>query len=249
MDNKHPFVAFAALAAALAGAPPANAEAEDPVMAQVRAADDALTEAHSRGDIARYLQGLSDRFLYIDIGGKRVTKELLVERRAADKRRQLSSESSENEGIRISDNAVLLRGRDKSLATYYGGLPRHGDSRWTALWVREADGAWRLTAETATPVRDDGAQPYAEISLPPGATSAFAGDWLLDLQPPITLSLKPDGNRLIASLSSDPVRFTFAPHAPSQFHALERDFQIVFAPDGKSLTLATWGTPTRATRR
>ena len=235
--------------AAICLAAPAAAQPEDPVLAQVRAADDALAAAHGRGDMATHLKGLSANYLYIDIGGKRVTKEVLAQRRAGDKRIVISSEPSEDEAIRVSDNAVLLRGRDKSLSAYYGGLPRRGDSRWTALWVREADGVWRLLAETSTPVRDDSFSPYATISLPAAELSRHAGDWALDLPKPITLTLKPEGDKLIGTLSSHPVQFTFLPHAPGQFHAVERDFQLKFAPDGKTLTLVTWGTPTKATRR
>lgn len=239
-------MAFAAIWVAAA---PIAAQAEDPMLTQVRAADDALSAARGRGDMATYLKGLSVHYLYIDIGGKRVTKEILAERRAADKRIVISSEASEDEAIRISDHAVLLRGRDKSLASYYGGLPRRGDVRWTALWVREADGQWRVIAETATPVRDDSFSPYATISLPADQLASHAGDWALGLPKPITFTLKAEGEKLIGTLSSDPVRFTFLPHAPGQFHAVERDFQLNFAPDGKTLTLVTWGVPTKGVRR
>lgn len=228
---------------------PAGAQADDPLLAQVRAADEALAAAHGRGDMATYLKGLSEQYLYIDIGGKPVTKAVIAARRAADKRILLASEPSEDAAIRISDNAVLLRGREKSLASYYGGLPRRGDTRWTALWVREADGQWQVVAETATPVRDDDFTPFAAITLPAEQIAGHAGDWMLDLPKPVTLTLTPEGGKLIGTLSSDPVRFTFVPHAPGQFHAVERDFQLHFAPDGKTLTLITWGTPTNGARR
>ena len=231
----------------LAGA--ATAQPADPLLAQVQAADEALAAAHGRGDMETYLKGLSDDYLYIDIGGKRVTKAEITRRRAADKRLVTSSEASEDEAIRVSDNAVLLRGREISGASYYGGLPRRGDSRWTALWVREADGQWRVLAETSTPVRDDSASPYARVKLPAGAIEAHAGKWALELAKPITLALAVEGQSLVGTLSSDTeARFTFVPHAPGQFHALERDFQLKFAPDGRTLTLVTWGTPTRGTR-
>jgi ketosteroid isomerase-like protein len=220
----------------LAGA--ATAQPADPLLAQVQAADEALAAAHGRGDMETYLKGLSDDYLYIDIGGKRVTKAEITRRRAADKRLVTSSEASEDEAIRVSDNAVLLRGREIS-----------GDSRWTALWVREADGQWRVLAETSTPVRDDSASPYARVKLPAGAIEAHAGKWALELAKPITLALAVEGQSLVGTLSSDTeARFTFVPHAPGQFHALERDFQLKFAPDGRTLTLVTWGTPTRGTR-
>ena len=107
-----------ALLAVCANAAAGEGVAEDPVVAQVMARDAELQAAHGRGDMATYRAGLSKRYVYIDIGGQRVTAAKLDSRRANDHRRVVSSEASEEEAIRLADNVVLLRGLEQGTAPY-----------------------------------------------------------------------------------------------------------------------------------
>jgi ketosteroid isomerase-like protein len=220
---------------------------DDPVLAQIRARDEELARAHGSGDMATYRAGLSARYAYIDVGGKRVDIQRLQSRREDDQRRLVSSETIEEEALRLSDDVVLLRGYERSLATYYGGLPRHGATRWSAVWVREDDGVWRLVAETATPVRDELAQRPEPVPQPAAVLAARTGRWRLDLAPPMDMDLAVAGDALIATLPGQGVRFTFRPASARHFIADERPFELQFS-DEDSLVLSTWGTPTRATR-
>lgn len=236
-------LAFGASAADL------GTETEDPVVAQVLARDAELQAAHGRGDMASYRAGLSRRYVYIDIGGQRVTAEKMESRRANDHRRVVSSEASEEEAIRLADNVVLLRGLEHGAATYYGGLPRIGASRWSALWVREDDGVWRLTADTATPVRNSEALPFMHVPQTDATLAALTGRWTLALQPEQDMLLAVEQGKLIATLPGYPAaRFVFAPASATHYFAEERPFELRFAPDGKSMSLVTWGTPTAAIR-
>ncbi len=220
----------------------------DPVIAVVNARDAELAEAHGRGDLKAYRAGLSNRYAYIDVGGMRVTADVLQKRRENDERRVVSSETTEREAIRLSETVVLLRGLDHGVATYYGGLPRVGSSRWTAVWVREEDGVWRLVAETATPVREDERLPFVPAAQPDATLDALAGDWTLALQPAMTLRLRAEGGKLIASLDDKRVRFTFSPASATHFFEDDRPFELRVAGDGQSLELVTWGSATKATR-
>jgi hypothetical protein len=224
------------------------AESPDPIVAQVRARDAQLGAAHARGDLETYLAGLSKRYVYIDIGGQRVTAEKLRVRRASDQRRVVSSESLEDEALRLSDSVVLLRGLERSVATYWGGLPRVGTSRWSALWVREEDGVWRLTAETATTVREVDHLPYVHVPQPAATLAALAGRWSLALDPPLTLVLAAEDGALVGTIPGQQVRLTFRPASPSHFFAEERPFELRFGKGAGAATLVTWGTPTPATR-
>ena len=239
------------LTAALA-APPAAADttsaAESPDIAAVRKQDDALQAAHGRGDMATYRAGLSAHYVYIDIAGKRVTADLLNQRREADQRRVVSSESVEEEAVQLSDTAVLLRGHERSLSVYYGGLPRVGETRWTALWVKEADGIWRLTAETATPVRKHAGLPFVAQPQPRAVLDALAGDWVLDTTPALSLNLRAVDDGLVARLHGQSLDWTFQPASARHFFALERPFELRISADGQHLEMITWGTATQATR-
>ncbi len=224
------------------------AEVEDPVIAEVLARDEWLAAAHGRGDMATYLAGLSKRYAYIDVSGARVTADTLQQRREKDHRRVVSSETTEQEALRLADRVVLLRGLDHSVASYFGGLPRVSTTRWTALWVREEDGAWRLTADTATPVKASQSLPFLHAPQSEATLQALAGRWTLALQPAMDLVLVVEGGKLVGTLVGQEAQFVFSPTSATHFFAEERPFELRFSPDGKSLSLVTWGTPTAAAR-
>ncbi|MET0655720.1 MAG: nuclear transport factor 2 family protein [Pseudoxanthomonas sp.] len=230
------------------GAADAADRIEDPVIEQVKARDAELMAAHGSGDMATYRAGVSARYAYIDVGGSRVNADKLVKRRENDNRRVVSSETSEEEAVRISDTVVLLRGLDSETSTYYGGLPRAGKSRWSALWVREDDGVWRLTAETATPVTDSEALPFVPAPQSGATLAALAGRWKLALQPSLELVLAAEDGKLIGTIPGQTARFVFAPASATHFFAEDRPFELRFANDGQSLQLVTWGIPTAAAR-
>lgn len=224
------------------------ADAVDPVIAEVKARDAELSAAHGRGDMAVYLQGLSRHYVYVDIGGRRVTAEKLAARRGNDQLRQVASETLEEESLRVSDRVVLLSGLERGSFTYFGGLPRRGSTRWTALWAREDDGQWRLVAETATPVTSDAGLPFTPVSLPESAVRSRQGVWALDLPEPLRLRLAAEGGRLIGSLEGQALRLTFVPASASHYFALERPFELRFENDRRRLSLVTWGIETPARR-
>ena len=223
-------------------------EAEDPVVRQVLQRDAQLAAAHGRGDMATYRAGLSRHYVYIDIGGMRVDANMLEERREHDLRRVVSSNNSEEEAIRLSEDVVLLRGLETSVASYFGGLPRTSTTRWTVLWVREEDGVWRLTADTATPVVTGRSLPFLAAPQSDATLQSLAGRWTLQLQPTMDLMLAVEDGKLVGTLEGQEARFVFVPASAAHYFAEERPFELRFAPDGKSLSLVTWGTPTAAKR-
>jgi len=225
-----------------------SAEVVDPVIAEVQARDAELSAAHGHGDMATYLKGLSPRYVYIDVNGARVTADKLASRRGNDRLRQVASETAEEEAVRVSDSVVLLRGLEHGSFTYFGGLPRKGSTRWTALWAREDDGQWRLVTETATPVRSDAGLPFTEVRQAVSSVRARQGEWTLALPEPLVLSLSAENGRLIGTIAGQTMRVTFAPASATHYYALERPFELRFGRDGQSLTLVTWGMETAARR-
>jgi ketosteroid isomerase-like protein len=237
------------LAAALAASNEADdAPPSDPVIAAVRAQDDALAAAHGRGDMDTYRAGLSTHYAYIDIGGKRVDADTLSERREADQRRVISTESLEEEAVKLTDTAVLLRGLERTHATYYDGLPRRGESRWSALWVKEDDGIWRLAAETATPVRTTEQLPFQVAPQPRATHDTHAGAWTLATTPPIVLRLRATDDGLVGGIDGQSAQWTFSPASATHYFAAERPFELRFAADADRLDMVTWGTSTPASR-
>lgn len=228
--------------------PTLAAEPFDPVLAEVRARDAELSAAHGRGDMATYIQGLSEKYVYIDVGGRRVTADKLTTRRSNDQLRQVASEVVEEESVRISDGVVLLRGLERGSFTYFGGLPRQTVTRWSALWAREADGKWRLVAETATPVTSDTGLPFTPAKQSATALRSHQGVWSLILPQELVLRLVADHERLIGTLDGQSIQLTFVPASPTHYFALERPFELRFEDDRDRLTLTTWGIPTVAQR-
>ena len=231
----------------MAGA--ANAASEDdPVVAEVMARDAEIAAAHGRGDMATYRAALSERYVYVDVGGKRVTPDMLETRRAGDQRRVVTSDSAEEEGLRIADDVVLLRGLEHSVASYYGGLPRVSSSRWTSLWVREDDGVWRIVADTATPVRTSEALPFVPVPQPPATVNALTGRWQLATTPALELQIEARDGALVGRLQGQRVAWMFRPASARHWFADDRPFELRFAPDGATLEMVTWGTATPGRR-
>lgn len=222
--------------------------AEPSAIEAVRAQDEALAAAHGRGDLTTYRAGLSKHYVYIDVGGKRVTAGLLSERRDKDQRRLISSESLDDEALQLSDTTVLLRGHERSLSLYYGGLPRVGETRWTALWIKEADGVWRLAGETATPVRESEGLPFVLEPQPTAVLAALAGSWKLATTPALTLNLSVVDDGLRARLDGQSVEWTFRPASARHYFAAERPFELRVSADGRRMDLITWSSVTAATR-
>jgi ketosteroid isomerase-like protein len=238
---------FLLVSIATSGSLLAAESSTDAVLAEVAARDAELAAAHGRGDMAAYRAGLSKDYAYIDIGGQRVDADKLQARRTRDQRRVVSSEGSEEEAVRVSENVVLLRGLERTRSTYYGGLPREGASRWSALWVREADGVWRLAAETATPVRDADAVSFVPVPQPAEVLARRAGRWRLALPTPMELVLEVQEDHLVGRLVGQDVRWTFRPISNAHFMAKENPFELRYTGDD-AMELVTWGTPTRAVR-
>lgn len=124
---------------------------------------------------------------------------MLEARRKGDQRRVVSSQTSKEEALRLSDSAVLLRGLEHSIAPYCRGLPRKGQMRWSALWIRGSDAAWRLIAESATPVRESDTLSF--VAVPQGADllATRVGRWQPDLPMPLELAVRTREGHLVAS--------------------------------------------------
>jgi ketosteroid isomerase-like protein len=223
-------------------------ESADPVLAQVLARDAELAAAHGRGDMDTYRKGLSKKYVYIDVGGGRTTADKLGTRRSNDQLRLVSSEALEEESVRISDDVVLLRGLERGSYTYFGGLPRRGENRWTALWAREEDGQWRLVAETATPVVNDAGLPFLPARLADAEVRSREGVWKLALPQALALRLVAGSGQLEGSLEGQPLKLTFVPASSRHYFALERPFELRFEEDDDRVTLITWGIPTPGQR-
>jgi ketosteroid isomerase-like protein len=241
-------ICAAACALAVQTTPALAAEPVDPAIAEVRARDAELAAAHGRGDMATYEKGLSEKYVYIDVGGRRVTADKLTTRRSNDQLRQVESEVLEEESVRVSDSVVLLRGLERGSFTYFGGLPRQFLTRWSALWARDADGEWRLVAETATPVTSDTGLPFTPAKQSAKALRSRQGAWNLMLPQALVLRLVADQGRLIGTLDGQTVQLTFVPASPTHYFALERPFELRFEDDQNKFTLVTWSISTAGQR-
>lgn len=217
------------------------------VIAEVTAAEAALVVANNSGDPMAQFEHYADDYVYIDSGGKRITKAQLLERRQADERSPLT-EASDFEVLPISADAAISRGRWDDRAVYYGGLPRVSSARYMALW-RKRDGRWRLVADQGTPIVERQTIVRERLTLEDGTLGSFAGRYALDLQPPLAIELSvADGGLLlkIPGHLEDGVRFV--PSGPSSFFAVERPWELAFDTAGGNIVLTTWGEETRGQR-
>lgn len=232
---------------ALALASPANAQTENPILAEARAADAAMMAAQSRGDLKAMADMIADDYAYIDVSGNRVGKAKLLSRREADHLSLAEIADSEDEAILLSPVTVLLRGKSEGTAYYFGGLPRKSATRWSAIWRKDADAKWRVVAEQTTVIQHEQVnppvtpQPIAEIAK-------HAGKWRLATRTPMDMTLKADGGGLKASIAGQFTDMVFMPSATGTYFNTLRPFELRFAPDGKAMVFVSWGNETPGAR-
>jgi uncharacterized protein (TIGR02246 family) len=123
---------------------------EAALIAEAEAADLAAMRAQNSGDLETFANYFSEDYAYLDLSGNRIDKAAMLARRSEDKRTILSETSSEDESIVLAPNVVMFRGRTDVVASYYGGLPRPGSTRYSVIWRKEADGQWRMVAAQTT---------------------------------------------------------------------------------------------------
>ena len=226
---------------------PLHAQSENPILAEAQAADAAYMAATSGGDLRTMADFIAEDYAYIDVNGDRIDKAKLFSRREGDKLSMSEMVDSENEAIVLSPVTVLLRGKTSGTAYYFGGLPRAGTTRWSAIWRKDADGKWRVVAEQTTVVSEPHKYPKA-LKLAASEVAKHAGIWRLATQKPMDMTLKAEGGLLKASISDQFSDMLFEPSASGVYFNTLRPFELRFTPDGKTMTFITWGSETLGTR-
>lgn len=236
-----------AICLALVAAAPLHAQTENPILAEAQAADVAYMAATSSGDLKAMADFIAEDYAYIDVNGDRIGKAKLFSRREGDKLSLSEIVDSENEAVVLSPVTVLLRGKSSGTAYYFGGLPRPGTTRWSAIWRKDADGKWRVVAEQTTVVSEPHKYPKA-VALAASEVADHAGTWRLATQKPMDMKLKAEGGTLKASVADQFTDMLFQPSAPGVYFNTLRPFELRFSPDGKTMTFVSWGTQTTGTR-
>jgi len=241
-----PLVLAAGLTGACAGSPAAIDEAA--LIAEAEAADLAAMRAQNSGDLETLANYLSDDYVYIDLSGNRIGKAAMLVRRSEDKRTVISETSSEDESLVLGPDAVMFRGRTDVVASYYGGLPRPGSTRYSVIWRKEADGQWRMvSAQTTDRIRRE--YPVkVRAEVPAAALDRHAGRYLLATAAPLTLVLEAGEGRLLATIDGQFEDMEFFPESETRFFATARPFELVMAPESGSLILFTFGAETAGAR-
>lgn len=221
---------------------------EAAVIAEAEAADLASMKAQNSGDLETLANYLSEDYAYIDLSGNRIDKAAMLARRSEDKRTILSETPSEDETIVLGPDAVMFRGRTDTVASYYGGLPRPGSTRYSVIWRKEADGQWRMVAAQTTDriKREYPVKVRAEVAA--DVLTYYDGLYALETKTPLTLVLRAEDGRLLASIDNQFTDMEFFPGSGTRFFATERPFELVLSEDGCSLTLTTFGAETKGKR-
>jgi ketosteroid isomerase-like protein len=237
---------LACLLTACASSPVVPDEAA--LIAEAEAADLAAMRAQHAGDLQTFASYLAEDYAYIDLSGNRIGKAQMLARRAEDKRSVVAETSSEDESIVLAPNVVLFRGRTDVVASYYGGLPRPGSHRYSVIWRKEADGRWRMVAAQTTDRIKREYPVKVRVAIEDNVLQQYAGAYTLATAPPIRLVLVAGQGRLLATIPDQFADMEFSPESATKFFATARPFELVFADDGRSLTLVTFGAGTKGQR-
>lgn len=221
---------------------------EAALVAEAEAADLAAMRAQSNGDLETFAKYLSEDYAYIDLSGNRIGKAQILTRRSEDKRSVISETSSEDETIVLAPDVVMFRGRTDVVASYYGGLPRPGSTRYSVIWRKESDGQWRMVAAQTTDRIKREYPVKVKVAISAAVLASLAGPYVLETETPLVLMLKAEDGRLLATIPDQFEDMEFFPESVSKFFATARPFELSFADDGRSLTLITFGAETKGQR-
>jgi uncharacterized protein (TIGR02246 family) len=235
--------------AACAGAPLSIAALDpDHLIAEAEAADRAAMQAQGAGDLETFAKYLSEDYAYIDLSGNRIGKAQILARRKEDKRGILSETSSEDEAVVLGPGVVMFRGRTDVVASYYGGLPRPGSTRYSVIWRKEADGQWRMVAAQTTDRIRREYPVKMRADVPGDVLALYAGTYELATETPLTLVLEAGEGRLLATIEGQFEDMEFHPESGTHFFATARPFELVLSEDAFSLVLVTFGAETKGLR-
>ncbi len=101
-----------------------NSNWEKEVVEEVSEMEVIYAETQRTGDFEEQGSLHSDDYSYIDISGKKVTKDEVDFRRDDDMMTSIGLVTTEQEVIPLSPKLAISRGKQEGLSIYYGGIPR-----------------------------------------------------------------------------------------------------------------------------
>ena len=215
-----------------------NPNWENEVVEEVLKMEEIYAEFQRTGDFEKQGSLHSDDYSYIDVSGKKVTKEALDFRRDDDLMTSIGLRTTEQDIIPLSPSLAISRGRQEGLSIYYGGIPRIEPTRYMAVWRKESEG-WKILVDQVTPIIN------REISRPvigkPENFHEFEGRFQLKTSHSLNVELKfvRDTLRLIIPKTLEE-GIKFLPTYNNTYFSKERPWELKFHTTD-SITLNSWG--------
>ena len=215
-----------------------NSNWEDKVISEVSKMEEIYAETQRTGDFEKQASLHSDDYSYVDVSGKKVTKDEVDFRRNDDLMTSTGLITSEQEVIPLSPELAISRGKQEGLSIYYGGIPRVEPTRYMAIWRKE-NGNWKILADQITPIINRKID--KPITANPEDYSQFEGRFKLSTTPEmiVHLEFRNDTLRFIIPEKLDK-GLKFLPTFNNSFFSKERPWELTFHTND-SITLNSWG--------
>jgi ketosteroid isomerase-like protein/uncharacterized protein YneR len=218
------------------------------VIDEVMAMEKMNAEMEAKGQVTEQFDLLSEDYVYIDVSGKRTTKQQLIERREEDNRKSIKNIASQLEVIPLSPELALARGRWDGNAIYYGGLPRSSSSRFMALWKKE-NGKWKILADQGTPIGQQKVIERQKIEMNLKSLKSFAGSFQLNSGFSLKIEMAVKDKNLVLTIPGNlDTGIEFYPSNNGLFFAKERPWEIQFNQDLDAIIFTSWGIETKGHR-
>lgn len=137
---------------------PIEAAAVEPIDAKIVALESELRAAQLNADVVALDRLISDELLFVGPDGNLATKAQDLEAHRSGAVRFRAHEPEELHVRRIGDDVAIAALRAK-LTVELAGRVVSGTYRYTRVWARESDGAWRVVGGHVS-----------QVSQPPTAT-------------------------------------------------------------------------------
>ena len=195
-------------------------------------------ETQRTGDFEKQGSLHSNDYSYIDVSGKKVTKDEVDFRRDDDMMTSVGLITTEQDIIPLSPDLAISRGKQEGLSIYYGGIPRVEPTRYMAVWRKEKEG-WKILVDQVTPIINR--EISRTIIEKPENFKDFEGQFQLNTSPSLIIELRvvEDTLRLIIPKKLEK-GIKFLPTFNTIFFSKERPWEIQFHTRD-SITLNSWG--------
>lgn len=203
-----------------------------PAEREVLALDTQLRAAQVQGDTATVKRILAEDLTWTTRLGLRMDKRAVLSAIGRPSTAKISNPLPDRVAVRVDGDVAVVTGHVTRRLDQNSTLSEQ-EADYTRMYVRR-NGNWRLMAAHNSGLT----QPVTAATMDPAQLNAYAGRYRSEGSPADTVTIRPEGNRLLMQFPEGTV--AFSPELPGIFFATGMAGRVVFLPaqNGQPMSMA-----------